>query len=97
MSQVLEIVIYKLNDGVAAGQFTAEAAAMERDFAAKQKGFVKRVFGTSGDGQWVDVITWESMEDAHRASEAAMKSPVCAPMFSMLDEHSVKMHHFTIV
>lgn len=97
MSKVLEIVIYKLKDGAVASAFKAEAAMMEESFAVKQKGFVSRVFGQSEGGDWVDVITWETMADALKASEAAMASPVCAPMFGMLDEASVKMHHFTIV
>jgi hypothetical protein len=37
------------------------------------------------------------MADAENASKAAMQSPVCAPMFGMIDEASVKMMHFDIL
>jgi hypothetical protein len=97
MGQVLEIVIYRLNDGVTDSAFHQAGEAMEQNFARKQQGFVSRVFGKSHEGEWVDVITWQTMNDALKASEAAMKSPVCAPMFGMLDGPSVKMHHFTIM
>jgi hypothetical protein len=97
MGQILEIVIYRLNDGVTDSVFLKAGEAMEQNFAGKQQGFVSRIFGKSQEGEWVDVITWQTMNDALKASEAAMKSPVCAPMFEMLDGPSVKMHHFTMM
>lgn len=97
MGQVLEIVIYRLNDGVTDSAFLQAGETMEQNFARKQQGFISRIFGKSNESEWVDVNTWQTMNDALKASEAAMKSPVCAPMFGMLDERSVKMHHFTIM
>jgi hypothetical protein len=97
MKQALEIVTYKLKAGINDGAFRKASEDMERQFAAKQKGFLKRIVGTSDTGEWVDVVTWETMEDALAASEAAMKSPACAPMFAMLEESSIKMHHFAIM
>jgi hypothetical protein len=97
MKQALEIVTYKLNDSVSDGAFMKASEDMERQFAAKQKGFVTRIVGMSDSGEWVDVVTWETMEDALAASEAAMKSPACAPMFAMIEESSIKMHHFAIM
>jgi uncharacterized protein YfbU (UPF0304 family) len=81
MSEVLEIVIYKLKDAVSDSAFLTVGETMERNFAMKQKGFVKRLFGKSPEGECVDVITWASMDDALKASAAAMSSPACAPMF----------------
>lgn len=97
MAQALEIVIYKLKSNASEKAFLAASAEMEQKFARKQKGFVSRLFGKSDAGDWVDVVTWETMQDALQASESAMASPICAPMFGMLDETSVKMHHFTKV
>lgn len=97
MKNALEIVIYKTKDGVSDTDFIHTGAEMEENFAKKQKGFIRRTFAKSENGDWVDVIYWETMEDAMKASEAAMKSPVCAPLFGMLDNESVKMHHFEIL
>ncbi len=97
MKNVLEIVIYKTKDGVNDFDFIKMGVEIEENFIKKQKGFIKRTFAKSENGDWVEVIYWETMEDATKASEAAMKSPVCMPMFGMLDDASVKMHHFDIL
>lgn len=97
MKNALEIAIYKIKNGISDADFIKESTAMEDGFIKKQKGFIKRTFAKSESGEWVDVIYWGTMADAMKASEAAMKSTVCAPMFGMLDEASVKMHHFEIL
>ena len=97
MKNALEIAIYKTNDGVSDADFIKTGVEMEANFAKKQKGFIKRTFAKSEIGEWVDVIYWETMDDAMKASEVAMKSPVCAPMFGIIDPTSVKMHHFEIL
>ena len=33
------------------------------------------------EGEWVDIVHWESLEDAQKAQEAAMGSETCMPMF----------------
>ncbi len=97
MTRALEIIIYKLKAGVADAAFEAAGEVLEKQFAEKQKGFVSRTFGRSDEGDWVDVVMWATMDDAHKAAAAAMVSPVCAPIFAMIDERSMRMHHFSIV
>ena len=97
MKNALEIVIFKVNAGADVSEFLKMSADMEEGFARKQKGFLSRTYARNGDDEWVDVIRWETMADAEAASKAAMQSPVCAPMFGMIDEASVKMMHFDIL
>lgn len=96
MKNALEIVIYKVNPGTTVSEFMKVSADMEEGFARKQKGFLSRTFARNGNDEWIDVIRWETMADAENASKAAMQSPVCAPMFGMIDEASVRMMHFDI-
>ena len=97
MKNALEIVIYKIQEGVTDEDFIKAAGEMEENFAKKQEGFIKRTFAKSENGDWIDVLYWETMDNAMRASEEAMKSPACAPMFGMLDSENIKMHHFEIL
>ena len=97
MKNALEIVIFKVNAGTDVSEFIKMSADMKEGFARKQKGFLSRTFARNGNDEWVDVIRWETMADAEAASKAAMQSPVCAPMFRMIDEASVKMMHFDIL
>lgn len=97
MKNALEIVTYKIKDGVNVPDFLKASAELEEGFATKQEGFLSRTFARREGNEWVDVIRWQSMADAEAASKAAMESPACAPMFGMIDEPSVKMMHFEIL
>ncbi|MDP1702440.1 MAG: antibiotic biosynthesis monooxygenase [Aestuariivirga sp.] len=97
MKNALEIVTYKIKDGVKVPDFLRASAELEEGFAKKQEGFIGRTFARSEGNEWVDVIRWQTMADAEAASKAAMESAACAPMFGMIDEPSVKMMHFEIL
>lgn len=97
MQYALEVVIYKTKADVNSDDFIRESEMMENGFAKLQKGFIKRTFAKSEQNDWIDVLYWETMQDTINASEAAMKSPTCAPMFQMLEPSSIKMHHFNIL
>jgi hypothetical protein len=97
MKNALEIVTYKIKDGVTVPDFLKASAQLEEGFARKQEGFMGRTFARSEGNEWVDVIRWQSMAAAEAASKAAMESPACGPMFGMIDEPSVKMMHFEVL
>ena len=97
MKNALEIVTYKIKDGVKVPDFLKASEEMEERFARKQEGFLSRTFARGEGNDWVDVIRWQTMADAEAASKAAMESPACAPMFGMIDEPSVKMMHFEVL
>jgi hypothetical protein len=97
MKNALEIVTFKIKDGVNVTDFLKAAAELEASFARKQEGFLSRTFARREGNEWVDVIRWQTMADAEAAAKAAMESPACAPMFGMIDEPSVKMMHFEIL
>ncbi len=97
MKNALEIASFKLKGGIAVEDFLKASVEMEKHFATKQRGFIKRTFAKGADNEWIDVVYWETMNDATKAMESAMKSPACAPMFGMIDDASIKMHHFEIL
>ena len=90
---VLELVVYKLNEGVSREQFlgTNDAAST---WISTQPGFISRdlVYDGAGD-RWVDVIWWETMENATAAAELSTTSQSCAPMFALIDIDSALMLH----
>ncbi len=91
--RVLELVVYKLNKGVSREQFLGTNDAVSA-WISKQPGFISRdlVYESEGD-RWVDVVWWETMEQAHAASEASLTSESCLPMFAQIDEESTLMLH----
>ena len=91
--KVLELVVYKLNEGISREQFLDTNDAVSA-WAMQQPGFVSRdLVHDAGGDRWVDVIWWESMEHAHRANERSMTSPSCRPMFAAIEMESALMLH----
>lgn len=60
-------------------------------------GFIRRETFKAEDGQWVDVVHWHSMDDAHNALEIFANNPDVQPLASMIDESSINMMHFELV
>ena len=91
--KVLELVVYQLSEGVSREQFLSTNDAVST-WISKQPGFISRDLVYDGEGdRWVDVIWWETMEEAHAASELALTSESCAPMFALIDMSSALMLH----
>ncbi len=93
MEKIVEIAQFKLVAGVDEQGFLKEAEAVQSDFLEKQKGYIDRELLKGGDGQWIDIVHWRSMEEAKRAAEAIMKDPACLGFLQKIDPASVKMMH----
>lgn len=90
---VMELVVFKLVAGATAQQLTDSAAGVS-DWVSGQPGFISRELSYSQENdQWVDLVRWENMESATIASEAAMSSEQCAPMFGLIDMEQTMMLH----
>ena len=91
--KVLELVVFRLNDGVVREQFLGTVEAVSA-WLAEQPGFISRDLSYDGEGgRWIDIVWWSTMEDARAAGELAMTSESCAPMFALIDTDSVRMVH----
>jgi hypothetical protein len=92
---VLELVVYNLHEGVSREQFLATNHAVS-SWISQQPGFISRelVYDAEGD-RWVDVIWWETLEQAQAASERSMTSESCSPMFALIDLESALVLHGT--
>ena len=92
-SKVLELVVFKLNDGVSRERLLGTSDAVSA-WALEQPGFISReLLHDAEGGRWIDLVWWQTMQDAHAAAEAAMSSESCAPMFGLIDMESTLMIH----
>jgi antibiotic biosynthesis monooxygenase (ABM) superfamily enzyme len=91
--KVLELVVFKLKPGATREDLLATNDALS-SWARQQPGFISReqAYDAEGD-RWIDLLWWETIEDARAASEAAMTSESCAPMFALIDEEATLMIH----
>lgn len=58
------------------------------------KGFISRRLARNEDGQWMDLVLWESMEDAKAAADDIMKQKIAQEAFSVIDEQTMEFYHF---
>ncbi|MCE3007443.1 MAG: hypothetical protein LW884_03735 [Bacteroidetes bacterium] len=88
----VEVVIYKTKPGIADAE-AIEKARSVNEFIRSQDGFIRRTFGKTREGQWVDVIQWESVEKAQAIFQRAMESDVPKPFLETIDEKSMTILH----
>ncbi len=90
---IIEIAQFKLGAGVNEEEFLQEAEEVQKNFLEKQSGYIDRELLKSDDGLWVDVLHWNSMEEALEAAEVMIKNPKTQGFILKIDSSSVKMLH----
>jgi hypothetical protein len=92
-SKVLELVVFRLAEGVSREEFLGTVDAVS-SWISRQPGFISRELSHDADGyRWIDMVWWTSMTNAQAAAEAATTSESCAPMFAVIDMGSTLMLH----
>jgi hypothetical protein len=90
---VLELVVFQLREGTTREQLLGTVDAVS-EWVGEQPGFIAReLLDDAEGGRWIDLVWWNTLEDAQRAAERAMTSETCAPMFSLIDMDSTLMVH----
>jgi heme-degrading monooxygenase HmoA len=63
----IEIVRFKLKDGVDRQQFLDQNHYVEENLVSRMPGFVSRETAEADGGEWVVVLHWEKPEDAQNS------------------------------
>ncbi|CAN7673047.1 antibiotic biosynthesis monooxygenase [Aminobacter sp. LjRoot7] len=98
MTEALEIVTFRLKPGKTAGFAAAFAAANEpvSDWLRRQPGFLSRHLAERGNS-WIDVVRWQSREDAQAAAEKIMAEIGDCAAFQAIDPESIDMSHALVI
>ena len=94
MTETLEIVTFRLKPGTEAG-FVAKNGVMS-DWLARQPGFLSRHLGKREDGVWVDVVRWQSMEQAKAAADRIIAEIGDSESLQAIEPASVDMRHAAV-
>ncbi|MDX8445789.1 antibiotic biosynthesis monooxygenase family protein [Mesorhizobium captivum] len=94
MTETLEIVSFRLKPEAAA-DFVAQNGVVT-DWLARQSGFLSRHLGERDDGSWVDVVRWQSLEQAQAAAQRIMAEIGDCEAMRAIEPASVEMGHATI-
>lgn len=96
MAKTIEIVNFRLNQGVTDEEFVAETKSMERDFLGKLNGFLDRDTGKSADGSWLVVLHWAAAEDAQASMEKFVGNEGTKSFTSKIDMSTFKMTRYQL-
>ena len=91
MSNVLEIVTFKLANGVNEADFVKTHDAFQA-YLDSMPGLLYRSLAKQADSDtYVDVVYWASLADAERVQQAFATEPRCQALMTVIDADSVVM------
>lgn len=80
----IQLAPIRLNPGVDEQTFLSASDAFQRNFVSKQRGIVKRVLLKGRDGNFADLVFFETKEDADRVAQVEATSQECLEFFKIM-------------
>ena len=94
MTEALEIVTFRLKPGSEPGFIAGNG--LLGDWLARPPGFLSRCLARQDDGVWVDLVRWQSREQALAAAGRIMAEIGDCDAMRAIDPASVDMKHLAI-
>ena len=82
---VIEMAPITLLEGRTEAELMAASDVFQKDFVKDLKGFIRREMVHVKGKDYMDIIHWESKEDADAVLVLAESSAACAAFFSLMD------------
>jgi hypothetical protein len=89
---VVEVVLCRAKANVSEAEMR-EAARLAEPEMDSLPGLISRELLVDSEGQWVDIVHWESMEHAQNALQLVGDKPAIQHLFSLIDEDQTRMMH----
>jgi len=96
MSNAVWLISYKLIKGTSVEDFLRASEKCNNEVLSKKKGFISWKVLVDGD-EWVDICTWETMEDAINAeTDNGEPDSAAQEFYSFIDPDSLKHQVFSV-
>jgi len=96
MSNAIWFISYKLVEGASVPDFLVALENCNNAVLSKKKGFISWKALVDGDTR-VDLVTWETMEDAINAEgDGNDVDPIAQKFYSFIDFSTLKMQAFSV-
>ena len=82
---VIEWAPFKVKKGVSQEQVFEVSARLQKEFLQEQEGFLRRELLSTREGNYVDLVLWQSDEHAQKAMEAASTNEAAGRYFGLMD------------
>jgi hypothetical protein len=92
---VIEIVTFKLKQGVTYAEFRPLDQAVQVQHVANQPGFISRESAAGEQGEWLVVVHWRSTADADASMTSFMDAPTAQAFLSKIDIATMSMKRYT--
>jgi len=83
-----DIINYKLAEGITEEHLLKVAGQIIESWMRNQKGFVKWEIHKNKDGNFTDIVCWESKEDAKNSEKGMVNIPNAAEWYSCYEQGS---------
>jgi putative hemolysin len=93
---IIEIVQFRLSDGVTRKDFIDAAANTMSELCATD-GFIGRILSKGEDGSWTDHVKWTTAAAAQSAMVASMQNEALLPFIMSIDSDSMVLSYQTPV
>lgn len=93
---VIQIVRFRLNDGVENAAFRSLNERFQREVTPKLPGLVRREATVSEDGEWLLVLRYTDLETAHKAGRSDT-SDISQAFMAMINMSTLSASFYTIV
>jgi len=96
MPNAVWFISYKLVEGASIPDFLLASEECHNEVLSKKKGFISWKQLIDGD-TWVDLVTWETMDDAKSAeNDDSEPNPAAQKFYSFINFNSLKMQAFSV-
>ena len=95
MSNAVYYVSYNLKKGASVSDFLLASEKLNDEYMSKQKGYISWKQLLDGE-MWVDLLTFETMEDAKRVSNPSGANDLATKFYSFINLNSCKVHLFSV-
>lgn len=93
----IEWAPFQLAEGVDEATLLAASERLQQEFLGKQDGFIRRDLIRVSEGQWADIVYWDSRNAAELAARNVGESPVCLRYFElMVVDDGASVSHFEV-
>jgi len=91
----VEYGYFELKKDVDENEFLNAAKKFNEEYFTKQRGFISNKLMKDEKG-WVDLSTWDNVEDAHEAGKKMRFNEVAANYLTFIDRSTLNFKYFSI-
>ena len=95
MSNAIWFISYMLKKDVSEEDFLLASEKCNKEVLSKQKGFISWDVLRDGD-TWVDLVKWETAEDAKNGETAGANNPAAREFYSFINMRTCKLQLYSV-